>query len=334
MKKIVQLLLSLTLLLGLGFSSDEVHGETNVLKMPSLKAASSSTTSFSVIFTNPQNDFTDVPLNIQPSITFLYPIQWVNGATGVELHKVGVKDAIPGTATIKNNTIYFKPTKNLTSSSNYILEIQENTVKRTDSPAEVNEYYSSIFKTGTSEAPLIVSVTPYEMQTGVSSLPSIQVTFDRDIKTGKGTISLMDENSKTISGKLTISTKSITFTPNSALTKNTYFYVLIPPGIVKDTKGKTSFDYISIFQTGNSGPDPSDGKYKVVVDQSIKLTVGGGKTPYKVSTSNSKVATVKISSRTLEIKGINEGTATITITDSNKKEVKLSIEVMPDTITF
>lgn len=335
MKKIMRVFLALALLLGLGFNMTTVQALTNAQKLPTLSSASGATSTFAVALTNPQNESTDVPINCPLSITFMNPIQWVNGSTGVTLHKIGVKDPIPGTATIKNNTITFKPSKNLASSSNYILEIQEKTVKRTDDATQQNAYYSFIFKTGTAEAPIITEITPYEMQEGVNSQSSIKITFDRDIKAGKGTVSLIDENSRSITGKLTLSTKTATFQPNSALTRNTYFYLLIPAGIVKDSKGKPNYDYTSVFLTGNSGPDQSEAnRYTVAEDQSIKLTMSGGKTPYKAVSTNTKVATVKVSSKTIEIKGISQGTATITITDNNKKEVKLTIEVKSDTIIF
>lgn len=335
MKKIMRVFLALTFLLGLGLNSAGVQAFTNEQKLPTLKAASTTASTFDVIMTNPHNEGTDVPINSRLSVTFMYPIQWVNGSSGVTLHKVGVKDSIPGTAIIKNNTITFIPKKNLASSSNYILEIQEKSVKRTDDASQQNAYYSFIFKTGTSEAPLVTEVSPYEMQQGVGSQPSIKITFDRDIKASKGTLSLIDENNRSISGKVTVSTKTVTFQPNSALTKNTYFYLLIPAGLVKDSKGKANYDYVSVFLTGNSGPDQSEAnRYTVVEDQSIKLTLSGGKTPYKAVSSNTKIATVKVSSKTIEIKGINEGTATITLTDNNKKTVKLTIEVKSDTIPF
>ncbi|MGD8189085.1 Ig-like domain-containing protein [Brevibacillus ginsengisoli] len=330
MKKITRLLLVLTLLLGVGLNTTAVQAVTSESTDASFAA-----NSFAVMYTNPIVESTSVPINIQPAVTFLYPIEWVNGSSGVTLRKVGEKDTVAGTASIKNNTITFKPTRNLSSSSNYILEIQEKSVQRTEDASQQNTYYSYIFKTGTSEGPIITNVTPYEMQMGVSSKQSIKITFDRTIKEGKGSISLMDVNNHKITGKTTISNSTITFQPKSPLTKKTIFYLMVPDGLVKDSKGKTNVVYASIFQTDNSGPDISEpNRYSVLEDQSIKLSLSGGKTPYKAVSSNTRIATVKMNSKTLEIKGLREGTVTITITDGKKNEVKINVEVKSNKIEF
>ncbi len=79
---------------------------------------------------------------------------------------------------------------------------------------------------------------------------------------------------------------------------------------------------------------PSD-KVEVTVGNSATVTVSGGTIPYAVASGDAKVATATVDKSTITIKGVEKGTATITVTDKGKKNSgKITVTVKEEGLTF
>lgn len=85
----------------------------------------------------------------------------------------------------------------------------------------------------------------------------------------------------------------------------------------------------TIFLTSCKKDDDDDKSMKLTREKveiqegySTTVTVSNGTAPYAVISSNKNVATVSISSTTITIKGVEQGTAVIKVTDSNSAYTK------------
>lgn len=77
----------------------------------------------------------------------------------------------------------------------------------------------------------------------------------------------------------------------------------------------------------NKGLRFNPGKAEVEVGKAATVIVSAGTKPYTAATSDSKIATAKVSADTVSITGVAKGTAIITVTDKNKIVGTLSVTV-------
>ena len=75
-------------------------------------------------------------------------------------------------------------------------------------------------------------------------------------------------------------------------------------------------------------------KVEVTVGNSATVTVSGGTTPYTAASSNAKVATVTVDKSSITIKGVEKGTATVSVTDKEKNRGKITVTVKESGLTF
>lgn len=65
----------------------------------------------------------------------------------------------------------------------------------------------------------------------------------------------------------------------------------------------------------------------VAVGKEETVNISGGTTPYTATSSSTATATAAVSGQKVTIKGVKAGTATITVTDKNKKTVSIKVTV-------
>ncbi|MFV0417331.1 MAG: Ig-like domain-containing protein [Dysgonomonas sp.] len=68
-------------------------------------------------------------------------------------------------------------------------------------------------------------------------------------------------------------------------------------------------------------------KVDVATSKAATVTVSGGTSPYTATSSDEKIATVKVDKSTITITGVKSGSATITVTDKNKNTGKVTVTV-------
>lgn len=68
-------------------------------------------------------------------------------------------------------------------------------------------------------------------------------------------------------------------------------------------------------------------KVQVVKDNTANVTVENGTAPYTATSSNGDVAIVAVDGNTIIITGVNEGVASVTVTDKNKMEGRIPVQV-------
>ena len=78
---------------------------------------------------------------------------------------------------------------------------------------------------------------------------------------------------------------------------------------------------------------PAD-KVELVPGKTETITVSGGIVPYTVASSDAEIATTTVDKSTISIKGVAEGTATITVTDKEKNSGKITITVKAAELTL
>lgn len=71
----------------------------------------------------------------------------------------------------------------------------------------------------------------------------------------------------------------------------------------------------------------STDKVEVVVGETKSVTVSNGTTPYVATPSDTKIVTTTVDKSTISLKGVAKGTATVTVTDKNKKSGKITVTV-------
>lgn len=65
----------------------------------------------------------------------------------------------------------------------------------------------------------------------------------------------------------------------------------------------------------------------VAVGKEETVNISGGTTPYTATSSSTATATAAVSGQKVTIKGVKAGTATITVTDKNKKTASIKVTV-------
>ncbi len=81
-----------------------------------------------------------------------------------------------------------------------------------------------------------------------------------------------------------------------------------------DTKKTSGLKFSATTATVNPG-------------QSASIVVGNGTAPYKATTSDEKLATVKVDQKTIIITGVKVGSALITVTDTNNLKGSIAVTV-------
>ena len=98
-----------------------------------------------------------------------------------------------------------------------------------------------------------------------------------------------------------------------------------------NSAGSSAYSNIVHFITSSSlRVTPTN--LRILTDQTGSCTIGGGTSPYTASSDDVLVAMVSINGNRLDVRGVSEGLAIVTVTDSNAGSVTVSVTVEEDPI--
>ena len=91
---------------------------------------------------------------------------------------------------------------------------------------------------------------------------------------------------------------------------------------------------VSVVKKVVNAPTLSTMAMDVEIDASATVTVSGGTAPFTVTSSDTRIATVTVSDRTVSVKGINGGTTLITVKGSDDATATFAVTVNDEQILF
>ena len=194
-----------------------------------------------VTSTIPVNNATGIPTNTTITVTFNEPIILGN-VSDILLKLTGYPGTtIPTSEYVSGDTLYITPNAALAMGTQYTVILHSGSVIGTNGSLPLSAPYTTRFTTTETApiAPVVTSTIPVNNATGVSTTPTITVTFNEPIIAGSGNIvlKLTDSPGTVIPTSLSISGNKITITPDVALTNGTEYTVTLHTGSVNSTKG-------------------------------------------------------------------------------------------------
>jgi methionine-rich copper-binding protein CopC len=200
-----------------------------------------------VTSTDPVNTAVNVPTNKLITVTFDRAIK-MGSASLIDL-KNSSGTAVPITFSITNNVLsIYHTTLVLTKNTTYTLTLNPNCITDLAGNGLATQLITK-FKTAatttsaTSQtanaAPKITSINPANNSVNVATNKVIKINFSEAIKLGKtAVIELKTLSGKTVKFKTTISGKTLSITPTTALAKGTVYVITIHANSVTDSEGK------------------------------------------------------------------------------------------------
>ena len=206
-----------------------------------------------VISTDPVNNATGVVLNKIISATFSSPMDSLSINDTTFILKQGVTP-INGIITYSGSTAFFQPISALTSNTIYTATITTGAKNKTG--AYLINNYVWTFTTGTVIAPIITAVNPTNNATGVLLNTTVAATFSVPMNpaTLTATTFSVKQGATTVSGTISYSGSTATFTPSVALTSDAIYTATITTG-ARNVAGTTMANtYVWAFTGINSTP--------------------------------------------------------------------------------
>lgn len=328
MKSFLRIFLIFTLILSVSTSGQYVSAKE--------KSSTSLSGHPSVLYANPKSMSKNVPINTEIAFTFDRPVKFGNEKTN--FYNADTWDRVDHIAIVMENTVFIKPLDNLHPFTKYYVSVDDGCVS--DNEGNGNEFTQVSLTTSGKTAPRYSYSSPFDLMSNFSPNSPLTIRFDENIKLGTGTVSLVDMDKKPVEVKTSVKKDTLTITPTSELEKDSMYMLDIADGMITNDKGVGNYNRHLRFTTGKGdGEDPDEGEVKtislsVVKGTTVKLKIDGGKSPYSVSSDNSKIVTAKLKGSSLEIKGAKEGTATVTVTDKNGNKIEFKIDVISSTVSF
>ena len=93
--------------------------------------------------------------------------------------------------------------------------------------------------------------------------------------------------------------------------------------VVTDSKKLTSSLRVTVYDTFKLAKETTT----LTVGKEETITISGGTSPYTATSKDTKIATATIKDAKLAVKGVAEGSTTITVTDKNKVTATLTVTV-------
>lgn len=243
-----------------------------------------------VIATDPINNATGVLLAKIITATFSVPMDpsTINANTFI-LRQAGVM--IPGTILYSGVTVTFIPSVNLKSNTNYTVTIT-NAVKNVAGINLVANYVWT-FTTLTVPPPTVISTSPVNNATGVVLNKVITASFSTQMDpTSINTSSfILKEGLISVSGNVSYSGVTASFTPTLALKANTLYTATITT-IAKNVAGVAlASNYVWTFTTISNQPptvistDPLNNASGVLLNKQISANFSTQMDPASINTS-------------------------------------------------
>ncbi|MBI2603834.1 MAG: Ig-like domain-containing protein [Deltaproteobacteria bacterium] len=161
-------------------------------------------------------------------------------------------NAISGIVSYSSRTAIFTPSANLNFSVTYTASIR-NTVRDLSGNSMLNDY-SWTFTTGVeadTTPPFVQSISPADNTVSVATSTKILIAFSEDMNPNTintGTIQLKLANTS-ISGTVGYTNKVATFTPLSALKRNSTYTVTVTQGVKDLASNPMTSSFTSMFKT-------------------------------------------------------------------------------------
>jgi hypothetical protein len=269
---------------------------SGVLTLSQLETFRSGDVPPAVISTSPANGVTGVGTNVVVNATFSETMQ--SSTINTDTFTVsGGSGNISGTVSNSGTTATFTPSANLSAFTTYTATVTTGAKDSTGTSMTSNYTWSFTTGTGSDTTPPTVSSTiPANGATDVAINSPVRVAFSEAMDAATITTSTfkVDTGGNNISGSVSYSGTTATFTPSSNLDRSTTYTVMITTG-VKDLAGNAMVtDYHSSFTTGSS-PDnspprvdstsPANGATDVAVNSAIKATFSEAMDASTITTS-------------------------------------------------
>jgi hypothetical protein len=210
-----------------------------------------------VISTSPVNGATEVPITSVITITFSETIDSSTFDSTTFTLRNGESD-VAGTITFDGALVTFTPSANLAYSTTYTATITTGVMDLAGNPMSAD--YSWTFTTGEAPdttPPTVMAVSPGNSATGVAVTTTVTATFSEamDASSINTTTFLLDSVGNTpVSGAVTYSGTTATFTPSSNLAYSTTYTATITTGVMDLAGNPMAADYSWTFTTGEA-PD-------------------------------------------------------------------------------
>jgi hypothetical protein len=208
-----------------------------------------------VISTSPVNGATEVPITSVITITFSETIDSSTFDSTTFTLRNGESD-VAGTITFDGALVTFTPSANLAYSTTYTATITTGVMDLAGNPMSAD--YSWTFTTGEAPdttPPTVMAVSPGNSATGVAVTTTVTATFSEamDASSINTTTFLLDSVGNTpVSGAVTYSGTTATFTPSANLAYSTTYTATITTGVMDLAGNPMSADYSWTFTTGEA----------------------------------------------------------------------------------
>ena len=230
-----------------------------------------------VISTDPANLEVDVTLNKIITATFSMPMDATTiNSTTFFISSNGIK--IAGNVTFIGTTASFTPAEDLKSNTIYTGFISTN-VKNTAGTSLVSDYIWT-FTTGSLKAPMVISTDPTNNAVNVPLDKVVSATFSEPMNSATITnTSFVIRNGATIiSGSISYSGSTATFTPDVPFTSGTLYTGTITTGAKNLLGVSLTSDYVWTFTTLTGivpiviSTDPANNAIQVPLNKTITAT--------------------------------------------------------------
>jgi predicted RNA-binding protein with TRAM domain len=252
-----------------------------------------SATAPTVTSTDPANNDTGVALNKVIKATFS---QAMNPATitGTTFTLKQGNNTVTGTVAYSGNTASFTPNSTLSSGLVYTATITTG-AKNTDGTALANNYVWN-FTTLVSEsatAPTVTSTDPANNDTGVALNKVIKATFSQAMNpaTITGATFTLKQGNNSVTGSVTYSGNTASFTPNSPLSPGLVYTATITTGAENTAGTGLANNYVWTFTTAPAvaptvtSTDPANNATNVPLNKVIKATFSEAMDPATITGS-------------------------------------------------
>ncbi|MDO8965188.1 Ig-like domain-containing protein [Algoriphagus sp.] len=201
-----------------------------------------------VTSTDPANNATNVPLNKVIKATFSEAMDPAT-ITGTTFTLKQGNTTVTGTVTYSGTTASFTPNSPLSASLVYTATITTG-AKNTAGTALANDYVWT-FTTAAAVAPTVTSTDPTNNATNVPLNKVIKATFSEPMNpaTITGTTFTLKQGNTTVTGTVTYSGTTASFTPNNPLSPNVTYTATITTGAQNLAGTGLANDYVWTFQT-------------------------------------------------------------------------------------
>lgn len=293
------------------------------------------TTSPTVRSTSPFNGATGVAIN--SAITATFSEAMLSSTINTDTFTISNgSDTVSGTVSYSDKTATFTPSGSLSDSTTYTAKITTGAMDLAGN--KLASDYTWSFTTVDTTRPTVSSTTPADGDEGVAITISITVTFSEAMQSSTidNKTFTVNNGKRNISGKISYSDNTATFTPSSALSDSTTYTVKITTGVTDLSGNALASDYTWSFTTIDttaptvSYTSPAAGDTGVAINSAITATFSE-----EVQSSTINTSTFTVSDNTGNISGTvsyTNKTATFTAADnlshSTTYTARISTEVM------